>query len=187
MTTPSVEQLDGGIAVPGVLVAGRWSPALAPRGDRMAFVSDAGGRPQVWVQPASDPPAAHPAGGWVPVGTGPHPVLRVSWSPDGAWLGVLAAPGGAPRTEVWLVRPDGSDLHQAAGFGAATGCLGGWVGGRGGDPVRLAVTETGPDGAALVLHEPVAVTRRELPGGQLPAILDISRDGRLALLRQGTR
>src|SRR4051812_10672447 len=93
-------------------VSGAWSPSPAPDGTRVAFVSDRGGSPQVWIQPVDV--------GAVLVDTGPDPAVSVHWSPDGAWLACEIAPGGAPRTEVWLVRPDGRDLHRVAGFGTTT-------------------------------------------------------------------
>lgn len=172
-----------------------WSPSPAPDGSRVAYVSDQGGAPQVWVQPAGGAPGGenhdHPA---TLVDTGPEPVTAVSWSPDGAWLACVLAPGGASRTEVWLVRPDGRDLRQVAGFGTTTAYLPRWVPG-----VGLAVTETdtwsrgvlvcaptGDPGARNVSADP-AGERRVVVEGSLLALLDVSRDGRRALLRRGPR
>jgi dienelactone hydrolase len=140
-----------------------WSPAPSPDGRRVARVCDRAGRPQVWI------------GGRV-LDTGPHPVMSVAWSADGAWLACLVAPGGAPRTEVWLVRPDGTGLHQVAGFGTHA-ALPRWVGGR------LAVTE----GSAGLLVDPATGARTTLVTGELLALLDVTRDGRRALLRRGPR
>jgi dipeptidyl aminopeptidase/acylaminoacyl peptidase len=150
-----------------------WSPSPAPDGSRVAYVSDRGGAPQVWVQPADGPA--------ILVDTGPEPVTAVSWSPDGAWLACVLAPGGAPRTEVWLVRPDGADPRQVAGFGAATAFLPRWVPG-----VGLAVTETDTCSRG-VLVDPLSGDRRIVIEGALVALLDVSRDGRRALLRRGPR
>ena len=36
------------------------------------------------------------------------PVVSVSWSADGAWLACAVATDGGVRTQVWVVRPDGS-------------------------------------------------------------------------------
>jgi dipeptidyl aminopeptidase/acylaminoacyl peptidase len=141
-----------------------WSPAPSPDGDRVAHVSDRSGSPRVWV-------------GEDVLDTGPHPVVSVSWSPDGTWLACLLAPGGAPRTEVWLVRPDGSDLHQVAGFATANAWLPHWAG------RRLAVTED----AAGLLIDPATGARTAVAEGALVALLDVTRDGRRALLRRGPR
>ena len=71
------------------------------------------------------------------VDTGEHPVMAVQWSTGGGWLACQISPGGAPRHEIWLVRPDGSGLHQVAGFGADTADNMRWLPGRS----LLAVTE----------------------------------------------
>jgi len=92
-------------------VSGSWSGALSPDGRHAAYVSDRSGSPKVWVQPVGSELTFL-------VDTGEHPVMSVHWSTGGGWLACVLAPGGAPRTEVWLVRPDGSVLHQVAGFGA---------------------------------------------------------------------
>jgi dipeptidyl aminopeptidase/acylaminoacyl peptidase len=162
--------------------SGRWSPALSPRGDRIAFVSDDGGQPAVWLRDLTGEVAGAGAGA-VPLPTGPHPVLRVSWSPEGSWLAVVVAPGGAPRNEIWLVRPDGSGLYQAAGFGDSTACLGNWLP----DTALLAVTETGDGDSRAVLLDPERGSRSVLAGGELVTVLDVSRDGSRVLLRRGPR
>jgi dipeptidyl aminopeptidase/acylaminoacyl peptidase len=155
------------------VAAGNWSPALSPDGRHAAYVSDRGGSPCVWVQPVG-------ADVTFAVGTGPDPVVSVAWSPGGGWLACVLAPGGAPRTEVWLVRPDGSDLHQVAGFGTDTAFLPRWLPGSG----RLVVTEN--SNRALVV-EPATGSVRTVAEGDLIALLDLTGDGRRALLRRGPR
>src|SRR3954452_18226473 len=88
-------------------VYGSWSPSPSPDGTRVAFVSDRSGEPRVWIH--------GPAGALLPVAALLDRVLSVSWSPDGAWLACTVAASGASRTQVWLMRPDGSGLHVAAG------------------------------------------------------------------------
>ena len=104
-------------------VSGCWSPALSPDGRHAAYVSDRSGAPRVWVQPVGSELAFL-------VDTGEHPVASVQWSTGGGWLACQLAPGGAPRHEVWLVRPDGSALHQVAGFGTDTADNLRWLPGR---------------------------------------------------------
>src|SRR3954471_7104163 len=89
-------------------VYGSWSASPSPDGSRVAFVSDRSGEPRVWI---------HGRGESAPtlVGALLDGVLTVSWSPDGAWLACLVAAPGASRTQVWLMRPDGRDLHLVAG------------------------------------------------------------------------
>jgi dipeptidyl aminopeptidase/acylaminoacyl peptidase len=154
-------------------VAGSWSPALSPDGRHAAYVSDRSGTPKVWVQPVGSDLRFL-------VDTGPHPVMNVQWSTGGGWLACLIAPGGAPRHEVWLVRPDGSGLHQVAGFGADTADNMRWLPGR---PL-LAVTE---NLSTAVLVDAVSGDRSVIATGELISLLDVSPDGHRALLRHGPR
>jgi dipeptidyl aminopeptidase/acylaminoacyl peptidase len=152
---------------------GSWSPTLSPDGRHAAYVSDRGGRPQVWVQPIGSDLAFL-------VDTGEAPVAAVRWSTGGGWLACQVSPGGAPRHEVWLVRPDGSALHQVAGFGADTADNMRWLPGRS----LLAVTE---NLATALLIDPVSGDREVVGGGELIALLDVSPARDRALLRAGPR
>src|SRR4051794_2988583 len=155
-------------------VSGAWSPAPAPEGTWVAFVSDRGGSPQVWIQPVDGV-------GAVLVDTGPQPAVSVHWSPDGAWLACEIAPGGAPRTEVWLVRPDGRDLHQVAGFGRTTASDLRWLPG----PATLALTETGADSCGVLVRP--GGTRTVVAQGSLLSLLDVAPAGDRLLLCRGGR
>jgi dipeptidyl aminopeptidase/acylaminoacyl peptidase len=162
-------------------VSGSWSPSPAPDGLRVAMVSDRDGTPRAWIHDV--------AGAATALDTGPHPVVQVSWSTDGAWIACALAPYGAPRTELWLIRPDGTGLRQVAGFGGETALLGGWVpGGR--YAGRLMVTETDTGGRALLI-DPASGDRMLLAKGDLLALLDVwagpGVDGGRALLRRGPR
>ncbi|MEU8813542.1 S9 family peptidase [Actinoplanes sp. NPDC048796] len=152
-------------------VSGSWSPTLSPDGRHCAYVSDRGGRPQVWVQPVGSDLAFL-------VDTGEAPVAAVQWSTGGGWLACSVAPGGAPRHEVWLVRPDGSQLHQVAGFGADTADNMRWLPGRS----LLALTE---NLTTALLIDPVTGDRTVVGTGELISLLDVA-EGR-ALLRVGPR
>ena len=154
-------------------VSGSWSATLSPDGRHAAYVSDRGGAPQVWVQPVASELCFL-------VDTGEHPVIGVSWSTGGGWLACQLAPGGGPRHEVWLVRPDGSALHQVAGFGTDTADNVRWLPGR---PL-LAVTE---NLTTAYLVDAESGTRSEVATGELIALLDVSPDQRRALLRCGPR
>jgi dipeptidyl aminopeptidase/acylaminoacyl peptidase len=144
---------------------GSWSPSLSPDGRRCAYLSDRGGLPQVWVDDRL-------------VDTGPAPVVAVQWSTAGDWLACQVSPGGAPRHEVWIVRPDGSGLRQVAGFGADTAENMRWLPGRS----LLAVTE---NLSTALLIDPDAGGRTVVAKGELIALLDVAA-GR-ALLRVGPR
>lgn len=152
---------------------GSWSPTLSPDGRHMAYVSDRSGSPKVWVQPVGSELTFL-------VDTGEEPVASVHWSTGGGWLACMIAPGGAPRTEVWLVRPDGSALHQVAGFGADGAENPRWLPGR---PL-LAVTE---NLTTTTLVDAEHGTRETVAEGELISLFDVSPDRRRALLRRGPR
>jgi len=160
-------------------VYGSWSPVWAPYGRCMAFISDRGGEPQVWV--------ASPDGEqWDVLSIPMRRVVTVSGSPDGRWLACVATAFGSSRLQVWAVRPDGSDLRLAGGEGATTALIGagpwrGWSADS-----RLMVTETADSSAAYLL-DPATGHRDPVTTGALLALLDVSADGRWALLRQGPR
>jgi dipeptidyl aminopeptidase/acylaminoacyl peptidase len=154
-------------------VSGSWSPALSPDGRHAAYVSDRSGTPKVWVQPVGSELAFL-------VDTGEAPVASVHWSTGGGWLACLLSPGGAPRHEVWLVRPDGSELHQVAGFGSDTADNIRWLPGRS----LLAVTE---NLCTTLLIDPVTGDRSVVADGDLVSLFDVSLDRRRALLRHGPR
>lgn len=148
-------------------------PTFSPDGERVAFVADLTGSPQVWIVPAT--------GGFPEqVTTLDEQVGKVSWSPDGAWLAVSAAPGGGMNTQVYLVRPDGTDLRRLTDGGGATNNLGSWT--HDGRAVTIAANLG--SGAAINPYL-VAVDSgewrlaREASGrGELE---DVSRDGRWAI------
>ncbi|GAA2541486.1 alpha/beta fold hydrolase [Winogradskya consettensis] len=154
-------------------VSGSWSPALSPDGRHAAYVSDRSGSPKVWVQPVGSELTFL-------VDTGEEPVVSVHWSTGGGWLACVLAPGGAPRTEVWLVRPDGSALHQVAGFSTDSAENVRWLPGR---PL-LAVTE---NLTTTLLVDAEHGTRADIATGELISLFDVSPDRSRALLRQGPR
>ncbi|HEX8632364.1 MAG TPA: prolyl oligopeptidase family serine peptidase, partial [Catenuloplanes sp.] len=151
-----------------------WSPSPSPDG-RVVFVSDRSGAPRGWVQSTAPGTPAQ-------LDTGAEPVKQVSWSPDGDWIAYVVAPGGAPRTEVWVLRADGSGPRQVAGFDADTATMTGWLPGT----TLLMVTETATT-SRPALVDVAAGTTRVLAEGDLIALLDVTPDLGTALVRCGPR
>ncbi|MEV7327720.1 prolyl oligopeptidase family serine peptidase [Micromonospora sp. NPDC093244] len=152
-----------------------FAPAPSPDGRRVAYVSDRAGTPAVWVRDVDAAKA-------VALPCGDEPVLTVSWSPDGQWLALVVAPGGAPRTELWVLRPDGTRRRQVAGFGRRSATLACWLPGG----ALMAVTETAERGAAVLVDAGTG-HRRVLAEDDLLTLLDVTPDGGTALLRRGPR
>ncbi|OAA25452.1 dipeptidyl aminopeptidase/acylaminoacyl peptidase [Frankia sp. EI5c] len=160
-----------------------------------AFVGDRDGPPELWIRSADGTERT--------IDTGPGQVRSVLWSPDGAHLAVVVAPGGGERTEVHVVRPDGTGLRRLAGGAgpgtseptAATAVR--WLGGG----RLLLITESVRSGLTHALAVDLAGRRRHLAVGlalQVCAVhegfgagaadaADAPDDRWLLLLREGPR
>ena len=90
---------------------GSWGPNMTPDAGRVAFISDrqalrsCGCSDLGWT--AARPPDLDPLSD--------DPVVSVRWSADSAWLACAVATDGGVRTQVWVVRPDGTDARRIAG------------------------------------------------------------------------
>ncbi len=90
-----------------------WSPAVSPDGSAVAYVSDRGGVPSLWVSDRLGRTAARR------ISSPGDTVLAVSWSPDGEWLAYSSSIGGGVRTGVTATRPTPS---PGRGLNTATNC-----------------------------------------------------------------
>lgn len=157
---------------------GCWAPTLTSDGARVAFVSDRRGTPELWVQDTAD-------GGMRVLPLSSDPVLSVRWSPDSAWLACAVATRGGVRTEVWVVRPDGTEARRVAG-GDVHAVLGPWIREGHGLVVTLCSDEAEAPHVSLLIDATSSATE-EVARGELIHVLDLTADGRFALLRDGTR
>lgn len=151
-----------------------WSPSFSPDEERLAFVSNLGGVPQVWTVPVT--------GGWPePVTALDDQVSSVTWSPTGEWLAFALAPGGGMNQQVYLVRPDGTGLQRITDGGKENNRLGRWT--HDGRRLMIASNRRNPDRLDAYLFDTVSGELRlvaENPG--VGSLLDVSRDGRHCLL-----
>jgi dipeptidyl aminopeptidase/acylaminoacyl peptidase len=174
--------LGGPVDDPGEMVARMAkvglcaSPSFSPDGRRIAFVSDIGGLPQVWIVAAE--------GGWPePVTALDDPIGSVLWSPAGDRLAFTLAPGGGMNAQIYTVRPDGTDLRRLTDGGKATNNLGGWshdgrallVASNRRTPASMDAYLIGPEGGEWRL---VAEVRG------MGGLVDVSRDGRFAVINR---
>jgi dipeptidyl aminopeptidase/acylaminoacyl peptidase len=158
---------------------GSWAPTLTHDGRDMAYVSNQRGKPELWVKAVDgdEPPKV--------LDLSDDPVLSVRWSPDGQWLACAIATGGGVRSEVWVIRPDGSERRRIAGCPEHAE-LGPWA--RHGHRVMVTVHGHGEGaGNRCVLIDANTGGEEEVASGVLVDVLDLSADERFALLRDGTR
>ncbi len=150
------------------------SPSFSPDGRTLAFVTNLGGLPQVWTVDA--------AGGYPQLVTAlDDPVGFVAWSPDGAWLAFTVAPGGGMNEQVYLIRPDGTDMKRLTEGGKETNRLGPWSY----DGSLLVLGSNRRSGAAIdsyVYDVATGSSRLVTENRGIGAYEDVSRDKRFALL-----
>ena len=160
-----------------VAATSAWSVSLSPSAEELAYVSDHDGWPRLTL---CDRQGGHER----TLDTGSDPVREAHWSPDGAWIAFLVAPGGSPRTSVWVIRPDGSGLRQLGGSPEGASYLGPWTH----QPGVLALSHTTEPsaGVAELVNVETGQARQVASGGE-PLLLDVDRQQRRALVRRGPR
>ncbi|HEX8847038.1 MAG TPA: S9 family peptidase [Pyrinomonadaceae bacterium] len=95
------------------------SPALSPAGDRVAFLTNITGTPQVWMVGAQ--------GGWPEQLTFyTDRVDFVRWSPDGSGLVFAKSRGGDENAQLFWLSPDGSEIRALTNATAVRHNFGDW-------------------------------------------------------------
>jgi dipeptidyl aminopeptidase/acylaminoacyl peptidase len=113
------DDLERSVALMGK-IGSASSPSFSPDGKTLAFVSNLNGIPQVWTMSASS--------GFPKLVTAfDDPVGFVTWSPDSKWLAFNDAPGGGLNEQIYVSRPDGSELRRLTEGGKENNFLGDWT------------------------------------------------------------
>ncbi|MDX1388398.1 MAG: S9 family peptidase [Acidobacteriota bacterium] len=151
-----------------------WSPTFGPESGSVAFVSDLGGVPQVWLLNRGET--------WPqPVTTLEDQVGGVSWSPDGAWLAFTLAPGGGMNGQIYLVRPDGNDLRLVTDGGKENNWFGRWN--HDGSRFTFSSNRDRAESMDIYVYDlKQAQTRLVVRNPGIGAATDVSRDGKRAVV-----
>jgi len=95
------------------------SPALSPKGDRVAFLTNITGTPQIWMVNAQ--------GGWPEQMTFySDRVDFVRWSPDGSGLIFSKSRGGDENAQLFWLSPDGSQIKALTNAPTVRHNFGSW-------------------------------------------------------------
>src|SRR5262249_28042982 len=137
---------------------------------------DLSGIPQVWTVAAE--------GGWPEKVTAfDDPVMGVEWSPAGSWLALAVAPGGGMNVQLYLVRPDGTDLRLVTAGGLDDTWLGPWS--RDGRSLALSSNRENSQSMDCYLLDIETGEQRLIVRNQgVGRIMDLSRNGKLATVQR---
>jgi dipeptidyl aminopeptidase/acylaminoacyl peptidase len=173
MTRHAQDGLEAAVALMAKIGA-CGSPSLSPDGKHLALISNISGTPQVWTVPSD--------GGWPRRVTAvDDQITEVSWSPDGSWLAFSLAPGGGMNQQIYLARPDGSDMRRLTEGGKENNWLGPWT--HDGRLLTIASNRRTPGAMDIYLVDvtdgqfQMAVTNQGVG-----FFTDITRDGKWAVL-----
>ena len=155
-------------------IGAAFGPALSPDGAQVAYVSNLSGVFQVWTVAT--------AGGYPRLVTAfDDPVGNVAWSRDGEWLAFDVSPGGGLNTQIYLARPDGTEVRRITSGGEVNNNLGFFS--DNGRWLSYTSNERDPAATDPYLYE-LATGRatRVLEGAGITDLADLSADGKHALV-----
>jgi dipeptidyl aminopeptidase/acylaminoacyl peptidase len=152
------------------------SPSFSPDGNRIAFISNMSGVPQVYVMAAM--------GGFPEQVTAlDDPVEGMMWSPAGDLIAIQVAPGGGLNSQVYVMNPDGSQMRRLTDGGKENNFLDRWSP----DGKLLAISSNKRDPATTDSYFVDVATGKMRMIAQnkgVGGVMDISEDSRFVLLNR---
>lgn len=127
-------------------ISSATSPTLSPDGQRMAYLSNESGSPQIWLRDLRTGTSRQLTNLADPVGS-------VFWSPISDQLAYSVLPGGGLNTQVWVINADGSGAKRLTPGGKENNGLHGWT----------------RDGTKLMVD-----SNKDNPAARDPALLDVA-------------
>ncbi len=157
------------------------SPAFSPNADRIAFLTNITGTPQVWMVPAS-------GGGWPEQLTFyADRVDVVRWSPDGSGLVFAKSRGGDENAQLFWLSPDGAQVRALTDAPKVRHNFGSWS--HDGKKISYASNKRNRDYFDIYIMD-VATAREELvyqQDGSNSAVTWSFDDRRLVVSHEGEK
>lgn len=149
-----------------------YGGVFSPEGDRVAFVSNASGVPNVWMADAD-------GGNLRQVTDSENQVDDVRWSPAGNTLAVEVAPGGGLNTQIYLMPADGGEMQMITAGGEVNNWLIGWS--DDGRYLSYSSSAESENGMDCWIHDTRSGESRLIVRNQGIGVCELSPDNRYAL------
>jgi dipeptidyl aminopeptidase/acylaminoacyl peptidase len=149
-----------------------YGGVFSPEGERIAFVTNASGVPNVWIADAD-------GGKLRQVTESEDQVGSVSWSPTGDTLAIDIAPGGGLNSQIYLMRADGGKLRMITAGGEVNNWLNDWS--DDGRYLSYSSSAESENGMDCWLHDTQTGENRLIVKNQGIGVCELSPDNRYAL------
>lgn len=145
---------------------------FSPDGERVAFIGNASGVPNVWMADAD-------GGSLRQVTRSEDQVGNASWSPAGDTLAISIAPGGGLNSQIYLMPADGGEMRMITAGGEVNNWLNGWS--DDGRYLSYSSSAESENGMDCWLHDSETGENRLIVKNQGIGVCELSPDNRYAL------